>query len=184
LWVDGESYVTNAIIPMYNDSMVMSDTHEEFWAYLSPTQQDLISEGKYLMNDIIKNHQYKFKDYSFLVFPFAKAYEGYLKQLFLDVHLISHLDYISDHYRLGKFLSPNLIERLGDRSLYTAIEKRSSSDVAESIWQTWKRGRNQIFHYFSHNLKGVTLEEATEISNEIIATMELAYEQLGSKISH
>lgn len=150
----------------------------EFWQYLSQNQKDLVREGQYLMNDIIKDQAYHFKDYSFLVFPFAKAYEGFLKQLFKDAKLISHLDYISDHLRLGKLMSPNLISKLGDRSLYVKIEARAGRDLAERIWKVWKEGRNQIFHYFPHNLKAISFEEAQKIVDEIIKTMEEAYERI------
>lgn len=130
------------------------------------------------MNDVIKHESYQFKDYSFLIFPFAKAYEGFLKQLFKDIKFISHLDYISDHLRLGKLLSPNLVDRLGERSLYTKIKVHSSKELADRIWQTWKIGRNEIFHYFPHNLKSVRFEEAQNMTDEIIMTMEEAYGKL------
>lgn len=145
------------------------------WQYLSQNQKDLILEGQYLMNDIIKNHAYHFKDYSFLVFPFAKAYEGFLKQLFKDAKFISHLDYISDHLRLGKLMSPNLIGRLGERSLYKKITEKSGQDLAERIWNVWKIGRNQIFHYFPHNIKAISFQEAERIITEVLRTMEEAY---------
>ncbi len=154
------------------------DTESEFWRYLSQNQKDLLLEGQYLMRDIIKDHAYQFKDYSFLIFPFAKAYEGFLKQLFKDTKLISHLDYISDHLRLGKLLSPFLIDRLGDRSLYQKIQLKTKDNLAEEIWLTWKIGRNVIFHYFPHNLKAVTFLEAEEIINEILRTMNEAYIKL------
>src|SRR5438105_2941068 len=105
-------------------------TTSPFWADLSQTQQDLIEEGQYLMNDVIKDHAYTFKDYSFLIFPFAKSYEGYLKKLFLEIKFISHLDYVSDHFRLGKFMSPNLEARLGERSLYKKIKEHATVDIA------------------------------------------------------
>jgi len=150
----------------------------DFWRYLSQNQKDLILEGQYLMDDIIKDNAYQFKDYSFLVFPFAKAYEGFLKQIFRDVKFISRLDYISDHLRLGKMMSPNLIPKLGDRSLYVQIEKKAGEDLALRIWNTWKNGRNQIFHYFPHNLKAVSFTEASAIVKEILATMEESYKKL------
>jgi hypothetical protein len=156
----------------------MQDQYSQFWQYLSQNQKDLILEGQYLMNDIVKDQAYKFKDYSFLIFPFAKAYEGFLKQLFRDIKFISHLDYISDHFRLGKMMSPNLMIRLGDRSLYKKIKETAGQDLVDAIWNTWKLGRNQIFHYFPHNLKSVTFEEAERIISQIIQTMELAYEKL------
>lgn len=159
----------------------MKDSYHEFWQYLSQTQKDLILEGQYLMNDIIRHNAYQFKDYSFIIFPFAKAYEGFLKQLFKDIKFISHLDYISDHLRLGKLMSPNLIGRLGEKSLYKKIKDNSSVELADHIWATWKLGRNQIFHYFPHNLKAVSFEEAESIVNEIISTMEETYQKLKCK---
>jgi|SRR3989344_2117348 len=155
--------------------MTFIDTKSPLWQYLSTTQQDLIEEGDYLLNNVIRHHQHQFKDYSYLVFPYAKAYEGFLKQLFLDLHFISHLDYISDHFRLGKFLSPHLVERLADRSLYLQIKQYDSPVIAEKIWQTWKLGRNQIFHYYPHNTKAISLEEAENIIAVILETMQTAY---------
>ncbi len=154
------------------------DTYTEFWQYLSQPQKDLILEGQYLMNDIIKHNAYHFKDYSFLVFPFAKSYEGFLKQLFKDVKFISHLDYISDHLRLGKLMSPNLVDKLGDRSLYLKMKNTVTKEFADRVWAAWKMGRNQIFHYYPHNYKSISFEESERIVNQIIQTMEEAYIKL------
>ncbi len=157
------------------------DSYKDFWQYLSQPQRDLILEGQYLMNDVLKHNAYHFKDYSFLVFPFAKAYEGFLKQLFKEVKFISHLDYISDHLRLGKLMSPNLEVKLGDRSLYKKMRESVTVEFAEMVWQTWKLGRNQIFHYFPHNTKAISLDEADKIIGQIILTMEEAYIKLKVK---
>jgi len=158
-----------------------SDVYGEFWQYLSQPQKDLILEGQYLINQVIKTHAHQFKDYSFLVFPFAKAYEGFLKQLFKDIGFISHLDYISDHLRLGKLMSPNLINRLGECSLFKKISDKSGIELANKIWDTWKMGRNQIFHYYPHNLKAISIREAEEIISRFIDTMEETYNQLKVK---
>jgi hypothetical protein len=151
---------------------------QDFWHYLSVPQQDLLIEGDYLKDQIIEDSEYSFKDYSFLVFPFAKAYEGFLKQVFLDVKFISHLDYISNHFRLGKMLSPFLVKQLGQRSLYTQITRVSSRQFAESIWHTWKIHRNEIFHYYPHNVKAITFSEADSITKEITTTMKVVYRKL------
>jgi hypothetical protein len=153
----------------------------DFWFYLSKNQKDLINEGLYLMNDVIKNHAYHFKDYSFLVFPFAKAYEGFLKQLFLDVKFISHLDYISDHLRLGKLLSPNLVNKLKERSLYKKIKDEAGQELADKIWNAWKIGRNQVFHYYPHNLKALTFFQAENVIDNILSVMEESYGNLKVK---
>lgn len=150
----------------------------QFWLYLSQGQKDLLSEGLYLMDDIIRDHAYQFKDYSFLVFPFAKAYEGFLKQIFRDKKLISRLDYISDHLRLGKLMSPNLIGRLGDKSLYKKIQDQYSQELADKVWNVWKNGRNQIFHYFPHNIKAISFNESRVICMDILRTMEEVFQKL------
>lgn len=157
---------------------MVRDVYREFWQYLSKEQQDLILQGDYLSDEINRDHQHDFKDYSFLVFPYAKAYEGFLKQIFKDIGFISHLDYISDHLRLGKLMSPNLADRLGERSLYHKVYKTGTRDLADRIWNTWKVGRNQVFHYFPHNLKALSFEEAEKLVNMLIQTMQEAYRVL------
>src|SRR3989338_8491078 len=117
----------------------------QFWSYLSQGQRDLLEEGLYLMDDVVRDQAYQFKDYSFLVFPFAKAYEGFLKQIFRDKKLISRLDYISDHLRLGKLMSQNLIGKLGDKSLYKKIQEQYSKELADKVWNVWK----EIYHLIS-----------------------------------
>lgn len=151
--------------------------NEEVWQYFSSTQKDLIQEGNYLLT-ITEEKKFKFKDFSFLVFPYAKAYEGYLKQLFLDVGFITHLDYISDHYRIGKYLSPHLIQRLGDRSIYTQIIKSSSEELASQMWDMWKKGRNEVFHYYPHNIKRLTFEDARIMNEDILHAMVKSYDAL------
>ena len=156
-----------------------SDGYRNFWEYISQNQKDLIMEGEYLLRFFSEETKMdRFRDYSFLVFPFAKAYEGFLKKLFLDVKFISHLDYISDHLRLGKLMSPNLVDRLGDKSLYKQIKEKTTKEFVEKVWMTWKMGRNQIFHYFPHNVKAISYKEACDTVNQIIQTMEEAYTKL------
>ncbi len=159
--------------------MITKPYPEDFWDYLSLPQQDLLIEGDYLKDQIIEDAEYSFKDYSFLVFPYAKAYEGFLKQVFLDVRFITHLDYISNHFRLGKVLSPHMIQKLGqNKSLYVQIEKTINRDFAEKVWTTWKLHRNEIFHYYPHNLKAITFGEADGIAKQITKTMRDVYKNL------
>jgi hypothetical protein len=140
--------------------------------YLSQGQRDLLNEGEYLMNTVLQGGKYSFKDYSFLVFPFAKAYEGFLKQIFMEVGFITKYDYNSDHFRLGKVLSPHLQNRLGNRSVFKKICDYAGCELSDLIWQTWKIGRNQVFHYFPHNLRSLSLTQAEEIIYQVMMSME------------
>lgn len=142
------------------------------WQYLSVNQKSLARDGEFLVEDSKLHIDAPPTDFSYLVFPYAKLYEGFLKQLFLDLDIITLADYESDHFRIGKALSPNLANRLGERSAYTQISKRYGRDLSDSLWHTWKQARNLVFHYFPHNLRSLTRDQAVGLVDLIIATME------------
>lgn len=154
------------------------DESSNFWNYLSQKQKDLIHQGDFIRNEVIEEGKYNFDDYAFMVFPYAKAFEGFLKQLFKDVGLISEAEYFSDHMRLGKLMSPNMAGRLGEASLYKKLVRIGSKKLADEIWDNWTNARNRVFHYFPHNLEAITLKEAEEKKERIIKTMEDAYDSL------
>jgi len=153
--------------------MIKIDKNSFFWRYLSSGQKGLIEEGLYLF-EITKNHpDSKIADYSYLVFPFAKAYEGFLKQVFLDLGFISNKDYESDRFRIGRALNPYLEKKLRYSSVYDKIVHHNGDSVlADQLWSVWKRGRNLVFHYFPHNFKALSFSQAEEIISEIISIME------------
>ncbi len=144
------------------------------WRYLSPEQQKLAQDGQLLIEDRKLHPNEQLSDYSYLVFPFAKLYEGFLKQLFRDLGVISERDYLSDHFRIGKVLSPNLTRRLGGRSAYGQIERRWGENLADTLWMTWREARNLVFHYFPHNLRALSQIEAVGLVGRIITTMDRA----------
>lgn len=155
--------------------MLDVDRSSFFWQYLSPGQRGLIEEGLYLISDIKENPDVNISDYSYLVFPFAKAYEGFLKKLFLDLGFIPKSEYESDYFRIGKALNPGLEKRFRYLSLYDKLVDRCGTrDLANELWSVWKRGRNLVFHYFPHNFRALSLSEAEEIVNDILTTMEKA----------
>ena len=156
----------------------MIDRNSQLWQYLSDPQKELVKQGEFLLADIEAHPNANLTDYSYTVFPFAKAYEGFLKKLFLDLKFITTKDYESDHFRIGKVLSPHLARRLGNRSMYgRLVQLVGHKDLAEFIWTVWKRGRNRVFHYFPHNLHALSLPEAREVIHEIVAAMEQAVAQ-------
>lgn len=152
----------------------MISTESTLWHYLTLEEQGLVRDGYLLIEDRRQHPNEKLSDHSYLVFPFAKLYEGFLKQLFLDLHVISQGDYASDHFRIGKTLSPNMAERLGHRSAYIQIEHRYGEALAQLLWQTWKQARNLVFHYFPHNYRALNFDQAQELIEDITNTMEQA----------
>ncbi len=154
------------------------------WQYLSATQKQLAVDGQLLVEDWKDHHIEALSDYSYLVFPFAKLYEGFLKQLLWDLDVIGEREYQSTHFRVGKVLSPNLVRRLGGRSAYGALSKRYGQTLADLIWDTWKQGRNLVFHYFPHNVRRLTFVEATMRIDGIISCMESVVDAIRPRKKH
>jgi hypothetical protein len=165
----------------------MIEETSRLWQYLSPDMQALVRDGEYLVEDSIHHTTPLLAsggaptDFSYLVFPFAKLYEGFLKKLFIDAAIITEREYHSDHYRIGKALSPNMVRRLGDRSAYKQISDRYGDQLAARLWNTWKEGRNLVFHYFPHNYRSLTRPAAVEIINQLVGTMSEAVLILATK---
>ena len=155
----------------------MFEETSPIWHYMSPEQQSLARDGKLLIADHLQHPNEKIGDYSYLVFPFSKLYEGFLKQLFRDLKIISENDYRSDHYRIGRSLSPNLVNRLGENSAYGEVERRYGKELADRLWYAWKEGRNLVFHYFPHNFRALDFKSAEGLIHLIYSAMEDAIEK-------
>ncbi|MFO0703384.1 MAG: hypothetical protein U0525_01530 [Patescibacteria group bacterium] len=151
-----------------------------FWDYLSPFQKDLIREGSYLYQEIFNDNKYSFKDYSFVVFPFAKAYEGFVKQFLNDSGFITRDQYMSDHTRVGLLLCPEL-KADDNRSVYRQISSKYGNITASSMWETWKFCRNQVFHYYPHNNKSIDLNGARERIHMLLITIQHCHTELNKR---
>lgn len=142
---------------------------------LNFTQKELIKQSFYLLN-WVKNNKKTFFDYSFLVMPAAKAYEGFLKDWLFTIGLIKEYDLKDDKFRIGKALNPHLehIPYLKKECLYQEISQKASKETAQLLWQTWKKSRNRIFHYFHHFQQVFTLKQAEEKLNQVIEAIRAA----------
>ena len=119
----------------------------------------------------------EFQDYSFIVFPAAKAYEGILKKIFLMLDLIDEKTYYGKRFRIGKALNPDVREQSRDQYwLFDDIERLCSTSVSRELWETWLSSRNRIFHYYPNSAHVINLEQAEEhiiqISNSIQSLIE------------
>jgi len=140
---------------------------------LTEEQKQLLEDGRHLLTYTKSIPADGFSDYSFLVAPFAKAYEGFLKVFFLKLGLITENQYRSDRFRVGKVLNPALQDKKW--SVYRKLKgKQDGEKLAEQLWRAWKNGRNLIFHYFPHNLHRLTFEQAEERIEAILEAIEAA----------
>lgn len=157
--------------------MISEDS--KLWQFLRPEERALARDGTHLIEDR-REHTISLSDYSYLVFPFAKLFEGFLKDLFLSLSIIDYRQYTSDHFRIGKVLSPNLVRRLGAKSAYGQLRARFGDELAASLWNIWKRGRNLVFHYYPHNYRSLDEREAKELVEQIVSSMEHALDATGA----
>jgi hypothetical protein len=133
--------------------------------FLNHEQDLLISDVENILICLRQNH---INDYSFVVAPAAKAYEGYLKDFFLKLDIIDQANYESDRFRVGKTLNPSL--RYRRFSIYKKLSDlhQNGEELAEKLWTAWKQGRNEIFHYFPGNIKKLSLDDAETRINLIL----------------
>lgn len=151
---------------------------KKWWSYLEEGIQELLLESQMLLSDARK-WDGRFHDYSFVVFPAAKAYEGFLKKLFLDLGFISKEEYSGKRFRIGKALNPSLEKGYREKEgVYDkTVDFCGGRKLADRLWLTWKNCRNLLFHWFPDEKNAITLEEAKERVGEIIATIDMAVEE-------
>ena len=138
--------------------------------------RDLAGQSKALLElESRRAGEQEFHDYSFVVFPMAKAYEGFLKKLFFDLGLINKKQYGGDRFRVGKALNPNLPKRYQWDWVYERLALAcKGEETAMQMWEVWKKARNRIFHFFPDHHEFITLDQAEELIAEITNTMEMA----------
>lgn len=146
-----------------------------WWKFLSPDLKELLSQSFFLLEDV-SNSRTKFNDYSFVVFPAAKAYEGFLKSVFLERGFISKEDYYGSRFRIGKALNPQLEEKYRNESVYDRIATScGGKELADLLWETWRLCRNLVFHWFPEKTEFLSLSDARERLMMITRAMDELY---------
>lgn len=157
--------------------MQVIDKNSALWSYLPEEIQGLFLDGEQLLEHT-EHHEENASDFSYLVFPFSKGYEGFLKRFFLDMGLIREDEYYSSDIRIGRILNPNFIHEKSNVFIKICNGRHTGSKqarkIASDLWHVWKKGRNQVFHYFPHNFRRLTHEEALEIIHELVTAMDNA----------
>ncbi|OGM80407.1 hypothetical protein A2434_02100 [Candidatus Woesebacteria bacterium RIFOXYC1_FULL_41_14] len=153
-----------------------------WWGYLGEDIQKLLLTSEFIYNAVeswgaeLPGGKEKFHDYSFVLFPAAKAYEGFLKKIFLEMGFITEEDYYGKHFRIGKALNPSLTNELGEQSVYVKIIKHCKGrPLADHLWETWRLCRNVPFHWFPNEKNAITLPEARERIEMIVNAIDEAY---------
>ncbi|MDP1710312.1 MAG: RNase LS family HEPN domain-containing protein [bacterium] len=148
-----------------------------WWNYLGEDIQQLMEES-FVLFEKAGTWEEKFTDYSFVVFPAAKAYEGFLKKMFFDLGFITREDYEGKHLRIGKELNPFLPKKIESAGVYKKLVKYcGGEELANNLWDTWKTSRNLTFHYFPNEKNALTLWEAGDRLEMIVGAIDMAFKE-------
>lgn len=150
-----------------------------WWSYLEEDLQELVKESHLLLTKV-GTWEEKFHDYAFVVFPAAKAYEGFLKKLFLDLNLISEKQFYGKRFRVGKALNPAIRHSWRRKyGVYDKLTKYCGGDkgLADTLWDTWKLCRNILFHWFPNEKNAISFEEARTKFEMILSAFDKAFEE-------
>lgn len=154
-----------------------------WWGYVEDDLRKLLESSVFILATVkswggdLPNGSKVFSDYSFCVFPAAKAYEGFLKKVFLDLGFITKDDYYGKHFRIGKALNPFLEKKYRNESVYDkVVQYCGGKALADQLWDAWRNGRNLIFHWFPDEKKVISFSEAEELIVKILNAMDKVFE--------
>ncbi|SRR5258708_5847801 len=153
--------------------------NKPWYEYLEEDLRELMAESFQLV-EAVKLWPDHFHDYSFIVFPASKAYEGFLKKMFFDLGFISQAEYFGTHFRIGKALNPQLEERFRDESVYDKVVDLTNGDksLADNLWDTWKNCRNLVFHWFPDEKRAINYDEAKDRIERVVNALDESYAKL------
>ena len=154
-----------------------------WFEYLDKPMRELVEEAYYLL-DREEVAGESLVDYSFVVFPMAKAYEGFVKKYLFDIGLLDEKTYLGKQFRIGRSLNPGLPEKYRDEWwLFDDMVERcregmgkKAKNLPMKMWKAWKEGRNRIFHYFVGEEGEIDLVKARERIESFREVMEQAFD--------
>lgn len=154
----------------------------ELFSFLLPEQRDDILDSLRLLDrftapdrDGLQDPQ----DFAFIVFPTARAYEGFLKYFFHHIGVLGEEHYRSKHFRVGRSFNPDIKMHLRDEVwIYDDVMQATSDEIARELWQMWLSGRNHLFHYFPDDRYHVGYGEAKSLVEGLIKAMDDAVQSV------
>lgn len=153
-----------------------------WYKYMDTGQQDLVREAEALFRREVEEKKHTFFDYAFIVFPMAKAYEGFIKKYIYDLGIITKNQYVGEHFRIGKSLNPDLpvryrkkewvVDKLDKMCGHISEGELKGESLSQVMWQEWRESRNRLFHYFPDRVHFINLKEAERRLKRLAQVME------------
>jgi hypothetical protein len=152
---------------------------EEFDKFLGRELLELYQDSCDLFEYINKSEFPIMSDYSFMLLPIAKVYEGALKKVLIAIGLTKLADWeFNPNLSVSKYFNP-----VGDNKIFEALEdKARDKTVPHIIYSTYQECRNKIFHYDLYRDDRIkTIEDAEFYKKRIEYAIEKAYETFVKK---
>jgi len=114
----------------------------------------------------IRESETIFSDYSFIVFPLAKVYEGVLKKILVQVNLIKEGELLENpDISINAYFNP-----IGNEKIKNVLrDKTRDKAIPFVIYSTYQECRNQILHYDPYRDNRLkTIEDAEYYQRRII----------------
>lgn len=148
---------------------------QPWWSYLDQVQKDLIRQSLALIESE-KEKPEPHVDFSYIVFPAAKAYEGFLKKLFFELGLITRSQFSGERFRIGRALNPAIYKEYPHESVYEKLTRFcGGEEVAAKLWYTWKNSRNLVFHFFPEKENLISYPEAKKRVEEVLQAIDFSF---------
>lgn len=131
---------------------------KEMDIFLGKDILELINDSNTLLKLAKKNDSGNLTDFSFIVLPYAKAFEGVLKKILVEANILTNDELIANpDISVNKYFNPasnaKILELLRD--------KKRDKAVPYVIFSTYQECRNQILHYDTYrDLRLKTIEDA------------------------
>lgn len=151
-------------------------SESQWFGFLESDQQSAITLSFELLSRE-KKLATNFNDYSFILFPLSKAYEGFLKKFLWTMGLISEEVYYGRNFRIGRALNPDISRGQRDQWwLYDDLESNCGGELAKKLWQAWLECRNHVFHYFPGSSNELSLQQVEQKLELLTEVFELAWQ--------
>ncbi len=150
---------------------------KEFDEFIGEDLLDLYEDNRSLLQRYSNHHDgtvEEYSDYSFLVLPIAKVYEGTLKKILVDIGVLKESDLTKNpSINVGKYYNP-----VGNNKIFELLKDRSrDKSVPHVIYSTYQECRNQIFHYDQYRDNRLdSYDDAKFYCKRILYAIEKAYE--------
>lgn len=148
----------------------------EFDNFIGEELIDLYEDSINIFKDYKKTEKglYDMSDYSFLVLPIAKVYEGVLKRVLVKTKLLKEEDLLNNPIiSVGGYFNP-----VGNNKIFDRLkDKARDKTVPHIIYSTYQECRNNILHYDSYKDNRIKkIEDAEFYVKRIIHAIDKVYE--------